>query len=193
MAAVICNALDNILRGCGNLICLPCRVCGFVTDEIVDAFNHNFCFFVTVVLGLSVPPIVFGIQGFLRSQGDGICDDVGLWLLINFIACFINIMAAIYIAIRIQFHDYRKGDDTRSSSCSRAKEVLCHDIGVALWIFFLIFFFAWQIMGMLKDCDDEYIMDRLNISVLFGWLFFLFGAIALGCSLCCMRGSRDRR
>uniref|UniRef100_A0A6U5K9Y3 Uncharacterized protein n=1 Tax=Grammatophora oceanica TaxID=210454 RepID=A0A6U5K9Y3_9STRA len=165
MAAVICDGLDT-------LCC-----------------SRNFCLYSTIVVGLNVPGIVFGIQGYLRSREEGDpCPDMSMWLLVNAICCAIHIVAMGYIICRVSTDAFIR-DTTLPSTSARAKEVMCHDYGVALYIIFMIFHTAWIIYAMykLRECDDDYIMRRRTLSILFGWLFRITGGISLSCSICCLR------
>ena len=106
MAAVLCQGVSKMCSALGTSVrtiaCLPCKACGVTCDFVTDIFRNDFCFYVSVTMGLNIPPIVFTLMVFLGNlNGDGGCNnDSGKsnWLLLNGILCIIHISASIYIS-----------------------------------------------------------------------------------------------
>lgn len=57
-----------------------------------------FCFYLTVTLGLNVPPIVFAGQALANGNN---CAVALQWLVVNAVFCIVNVAAAIYISGKV--------------------------------------------------------------------------------------------
>jgi len=181
MAAILCDSISKMCtalgKGLGQVLCLPCRMCGCACDIFTDICQSDFCLYLTVTLGLNIPPIALA---FLSSQANAVNDSkcngyLTKWMLINACFCASNVVAAFYISNRIravreeqgeassddvEAANYKKtGNDGSSSwfvkpttthqgSVSRVKEVLCYDPAVALYIIALLLYSVWQTIGI---------------------------------------------
>ena len=197
MAAILCNGLINLCEGaclnCGKICTLPCRVLSSVCKPLCDATatlcSSPFCIYGTVAFLFNIPPIVVGLMA-LPNVSNG-CQ-ASIWLLVNVPLCIINIIAAWYIAVRIQNRDDPQLRDKRTS-LSRASYLLCYDPWVAVYILILIGFFAWLCTGVSwkatgeinanGSCEDN-VLDLVNSSIGCGFSFLTIGFSALCISLC---------
>ena len=182
MAAVLCNGIGKIFSGTcdvlGSVLTLPCKACGVACDGVSQALKSPFCLYLTVAMGLNIPPIIFAGQALVNIGG---CDVALSWLAINAFLCVVNVAAAIYISGKV-VHD--PADDlldndapyieatvdsktktseqqssmpkfwkqvpkvTSLSKVGRVREVLCYDPLVAVYIVIGIFYMIWQSMGI---------------------------------------------
>jgi hypothetical protein len=83
---------------------------------------------------------------------------------------------------------------TRGSSMSRIKDVLCHDVGVAIYIVLGIIWIIWQSMGVGKlltfnsgDCGGGEVSDILVTCLVCGYLYMSLVGVGFCCSLMCLR------
>lgn len=65
-----------------------------------------FCLYLTVALGLNIPPIVY--SGMTWGKGGGYggnegCTSASNWLNLNALLCFVNIAVAIYLSAKITY------------------------------------------------------------------------------------------
>lgn len=105
MAAVLCESISKILRGSceavGTILTLPCKACGIATESLTDLCRSPFCLYLTVALGLNIPPMIFtGKSVGVAYEGEG-CSSAANWMYVNGALCFVNIAAALYIAAKI--------------------------------------------------------------------------------------------
>jgi len=111
MAAVLCNGLGKLFSGTcdvlGSVITLPCKACGFACDGISQALKSPFCLYLTVALGLNIPPVIFAGQALANNGG---CNVALNWLAINAFLCVVNMAAAMYISGKV-VHDPNDDDD----------------------------------------------------------------------------------
>jgi hypothetical protein len=84
--------------------------------------------------------------------------------------------------------------DTRGNSMGRIKHVLCHDVGVAIYIVLGIAWIIWQSMGIGRlvtfdsgSCGGGAVADILVTSLVCGYLYMSLVGIGFVCSLCCLR------
>jgi hypothetical protein len=87
----------------------------------------------------------------------------------------------------------------KSNSIQRLKQVLCYDIGVALYILVVIFWFVWQSYGIsqvLFAPRNEYSNDSeicesvgtwVILSIMCGFLYIMLVCVAFACSFLCLR------
>mmetsp|Transcript_1574 Transcript_1574/g.2167 ORF Transcript_1574/g.2167 Transcript_1574/m.2167 type:complete len:239 (+) Transcript_1574:74-790(+) len=105
MAAVLCNGISNLCSGScevlGSICSLPCKACGVLCDGVSQALRSPFCVYLSITLGLNIPPIIFAVEAF--TIHDGGCNIVLTWLAVNAILCAVNIAAAIYISGKIAY------------------------------------------------------------------------------------------
>ena len=101
MAAILCESISKLLRGTcdavGTILTIPCKACGLATDQITNVCRSPFCLYLTVALGLNIPPLIFTA----RSYDGADCTSSLNWMYLNAFLCCINIIAAIYIASKI--------------------------------------------------------------------------------------------
>ena len=108
MPAILCESLGKVLKGfcegVGAVLTLPCKACGCATDRLTKLCASPFCLYLTVALGLNLPPIVFAATAFgARGGGEG-CRTAWDWLGLNAVLCVINAHAAMYISAKMS-HD----------------------------------------------------------------------------------------
>jgi hypothetical protein len=162
-------------------------------------------------LALNIPPVIFGAQS---AGGDGSCQSVRTWVLVNAALCAAHIVAAFYIIIKIQADKelsqgllpssdpekqsqhqqpdvgYYGTSETRSKSFSRMKQVLCEDPGVAIYLIVLFFYGIWTMVGIGRtlgdgDCGSD-LQSYAQNALFFNFAFIAFGGGAFCCSLCCL-------
>jgi len=204
----ICDAAKAICNGLGQVLCLPCRLCGMVTAELGDIVCSPFFLYLSAAYGLNLPPIVFAIRA--KQEGGDECERLLNWLLVNAILCAVNMAAAAYIVSRIQADEtyirqqqqqqqleegtwyksmHSSVTTTRSNSYARIRKVLCEDPGVAAYILVGIFYIAWTSMGVSRlrddDCGNYQISEHVRNSVLCNFLFLWLGGLAFCCSISC--------
>lgn len=84
-------------------------------------------------------------------------------------------------------------------SCKRMGHVMCHDVGVAIYILVAAFWFVWQMYGIsqvfqLEDKEDDVTYEStceakewIIYSLICGYLYMVLVCCAFGCSLCCLK------
>jgi hypothetical protein len=208
MAAILCNGIGDFMhvvcRGLEQVLCLPCRMCGCVCDNLCDIITSPFFFFLAVALGTNIPPIWGGIQAHQLWGGQAMDNDCGRgvsWLLINALLCLANIFAALYLVHAItrtrRFRNeeplYHEMRDAKEMSIKRVSQVLCYDPCFALYLIVFIFFLIWQSIGISRvvamrgdDCQEG-IRSKSILALICGHLFLTLTAMAFICSMCCMK------
>ena len=110
MAAILCESISKVLRGTcdavGTVLTIPCKACGLATDQITNVCRSPFCLYLSVALGLNIPPIIFTARSYRGAD----CASSLNWMYLNAFLCSINIIAAIYIAAKISQGDNSDGD-----------------------------------------------------------------------------------
>jgi len=105
MAAVLCASINTLLRGCceavGTVLTLPCKACGFATGQLTDICRSPFCLYLTVALGLNLPPIILTGTAWGGRSGEDGCTSAFNWLVLNALLCLINMAGAVYISMKI--------------------------------------------------------------------------------------------
>ena len=105
MAAVLCNGISNLCNGSceilGSNCTVPCKACGVVCEGVSKALRSPFCVYLSVTIGLNIPPVIFAVEAF--AIHDGGCNTALIWLVVNAILCAVNIAAAIYISSKIAY------------------------------------------------------------------------------------------
>jgi len=89
---------------------------------------------------------------------------------------------------------------TIAGSLTRMGHVMCHDVGVAIYILVAAFWFVWQMYGIAKvfQLEDEAEEDVTEgstceakewiiSSLICGYLYMMLACCAFGCSLCCLK------
>ena len=185
MAAVLCKGLGKLCSGCTKICTIPCGIC---CDTLGSLCSNPFCLYVAVTLAFNVPPIALGITAVGQAFGE--CQ-ASLWLLVDVILCAINIWAAIYVAAK-----YREPSGEQRGF-NRAKQILCYDPSIAVYILVLCGFFIWLCVGVSwifggqlygVDCVEG-VKHLMSTSIGLGFSFFGVGFLALCISLmlsCCM-------
>lgn len=107
MAAILCESLSKILRGSceaiGTVLTFPCKACGCATEQLTKLCRSPFCLYLTVAIGLNLPPIIFSGMAFGAGTGGSSCTSASNWLYLNGLLCLINILAAVYISAKITY------------------------------------------------------------------------------------------
>eukprot|EP00557_Chaetoceros_sp_GSL56_P005074 CAMPEP_0176498502 /NCGR_PEP_ID=MMETSP0200_2-20121128/12359_1 /TAXON_ID=947934 /ORGANISM="Chaetoceros sp., Strain GSL56" /LENGTH=368 /DNA_ID=CAMNT_0017896721 /DNA_START=358 /DNA_END=1464 /DNA_ORIENTATION=- len=192
MAAVICKTLGDCCGGCCRLFCAPFRLC---CDATASLCTNPFCLYVATTVGLNIPPIAISagylVQDFMNCTGS-------MWLLVNSVLCAINIAAAFYVAIKYRDPNSAGGGEARSGF-QRAKDILCYDPTIAIYIIILFLFFVWLCLGFSWRFSDDLISGSgsddvgcsentaslMSTCIGLGFTFLSLGCIALCISLCC--------
>ena len=83
-----------------------------------------------------------------------------------------------------------------ANSFQRLKQVFCYDIGVAVYILAIIFWFIWQSVGISqvlfgKDGSDSYVCENIEkrtiLSILCGFLYIMLVSVTFLCSFICLK------
>lgn len=83
-----------------------------------------------------------------------------------------------------------------ANSVQRLKQVFCYDIGVALYILAIMFWFVWQSVGIsqilfAENENDSYICEnsekRTILSILCGFLYIMLVCVTFACSFICLK------
>ena len=102
MAAVVCQSIGQLCKGCLNCVVWPCKkgceLCGTTCHLCTDILCSPFVPYLFTTLALNIPPVVFG------ARGASACDDSDsrLWLFVNAILACVHIAGAFYIVVKIQ-------------------------------------------------------------------------------------------
>lgn len=100
MAAVICQSIGDLCRGCGEICCLPCKACGMGCQCLWDVVSSSFFPYMFITFALNAPPLLLGIQSITDLTGG--CVDAATWLLVNAVCCGIHMVACLYIVHKVQ-------------------------------------------------------------------------------------------
>ena len=74
------------------------------------------------------------------------------------------------------------------SGAERLKDVLCYDVGVALYIVAAIVWLVWLTVGFQQTvADQDDCGSHIIFSILCGWCYATVVGCAFGCSLLCLR------
>ena len=106
MAAILCESIGKLLQGScealGTILTLPCKACGCATEQLTKLCKSPFSLFLFVATGLNLPPIIFTFMLLGSDQSSSEACTSGLhWLHLDGILCLINILAALYICLKI--------------------------------------------------------------------------------------------
>ena len=115
MAAILCESFGKLLQGsceaCGTVLTFPCKACGCACEQVTQLCRSPFCLFLTVAVGLNMPPIVFSFMTLGAGQDSEECTSASNWLLIDGLLCLINIMAAVYMSLKITHEENDDGNN----------------------------------------------------------------------------------
>lgn len=208
MAAVICKGVGSVCSGvcdCVSAISMaPFKICGACCEGmgqccgescklVTNCCSTSFCCYITVATLLNLPPIVLGLTDLPNVMGG--CQG-SIWLLVFWILCAVNIVAAFYMSVAIQMDTSilptsNSGSDGKGAG--RVKQLFCYDGWMAAYILVVMGFFGWLFLGAAwfatgtmdddESCDD--INQRVMIAYAFGWAFVFCGGCSLCGSLCC--------
>jgi len=195
----------------GEVLCLPCKACGFGKDLLCDVMSSPFFPYIGMTIALNAAPAIMGMKTF-ADLGGGTCSEAIQWLIVNGFLCLLHIVASFYIVHKIMADrknhnldsatqdlanaDHLEAQNMRDvsehSSWARIKHVLCYDCGVALYIIMIVVWMCWMATGVTRylnvdqgTCSD--IASRLLTSMICGYFFMSLGAFAFMCSLCCLQ------
>lgn len=115
MAAILCESFGKLLQGsceaCGTVLTFPCKACGCACEQVTQLCRSPFCLFLTVAVGLNMPPIVFSFMTLGTGQDSEECTSASNWLLIDGLLCLINILAAVYMSLKITHEEKDDGNN----------------------------------------------------------------------------------
>ena len=86
--------------------------------------------------------------------------------------------------------------DGEANSFQRLKQVFCYDIGVAVYILAVVFWFIWQSIGISQvlfgnEKGDNYLCENIEkrtiLSILCGFLYIMLVFVTFACSLVCLK------
>ena len=241
MAAVLCQSMSQLCRGCAEVLAWPCKkgceCCGRSCDAVQDLICSPFVPYLATTLALNIAPALYGMRSYMR------CEDA-LWLTINGFLAAVHIVGAIYIVYKIQTDEEpqvatayayaedgevgnsKAGDqkaettynsevlrkifsvsDARAThlndeggasvagSMKRMGHVMCHDVGVAIYMLVFAFWCVWQMFGVaslakVKDEENDGSCDAgawIITSLVCGFLYTGLVFCAFGCSFICLR------
>lgn len=113
MAALLCSSIGKMCSalcdGVTMIVSIPCKLCGVTCHHLGAALRGDFCFFNSVVLSTSLPPMFMTICALFLQPGGG-CTEYK-WLYIDSVFCLLNIVASFYIT-----HEIEKQNDTSGSA-----------------------------------------------------------------------------
>ena len=86
----------------------------------------------------------------------------------------------------------------QANSFQRLKQVFCYDMGVAIYILVIIFWFIWQSVGISavlfansNDDSDNYVCENIEkrtiLSILCGFLYIMLVFVTFACSFICLK------
>ena len=208
MAAILCKGAGTIYDNSvgpssPKVSCAPS--CG-ATDDLghtsvtrsggsyyIGALRHictsPFGVFVTVAFVSNVPPMLIALSelGHIHS-----CR-ASVWLLINFLFCWVHIVASFYVAISTHKHRPSSQGQTRSIY-QRAAHLFCYDPAMAVYIVTVCAHVVFSFVPKWLNIDQNnayksasgqctvYIHEKVIATVGFAWAFLVFGLGALALS-----------
>jgi hypothetical protein len=101
MAAVICSSMANLCRGCGDIVCLPCKACGVGCQSLCETVSSPFFPYLLTTFGLNLPVFALGIQS-IPDLIAGKCTDESSWMVAASVFAAIHMIASIYIIHKIR-------------------------------------------------------------------------------------------
>jgi len=137
-------------------------------------------------------------------------------MVVDAVLCIIHMVAAVYIVQKIQQEHVlspalidaetgvgggKEGSPTNpgyqampvlstegKSGAERLKDVLCYDVGVALYIVAAIVWLVWLTVGFQQTvADQDDCGSHIIFSILCGYCYATVVGCAFGCSLLCLR------
>jgi hypothetical protein len=99
MAAVICESVGSLCRGCSEIICLPCKACGVGCECLWELVGSAFFPYMFVTFALNIPPFALGLKSIMDIEN---CRNEATWMIVNGVCCLIHIIACVYIVHRVQ-------------------------------------------------------------------------------------------
>eukprot|EP00934_Nitzschia_sp_Nitz4_P000850 Nitzschia sp. Nitz4//scaffold13_size275219//216006//216665//NITZ4_000907-RA/size275219-processed-gene-0.161-mRNA-1//-1//CDS//3329536113//850//frame0 len=219
MAAILCKGLCDICSGLGSalseLACLPCKACGLACNTFGDLLKTPFLPYLALSFILNAPGVYYGILSIFLD-----CPDLTWYLLGNGAFCVAQMLGAWYIVQQIQAPNQdlphqvapKNNQDPEApttsymnaislpksslqgapNSMQRIKNILCHDVGVAVY---LLVFFSWQFwvfctaIGGVNANGDNCDEERHYLKVVHGCAMSYMSMVVFAflISLCCLR------
>ena len=130
-----------------------CASCGSYMTTLKHICTHPFGMFVTVTVVSNLPPMLLALTevGHLDATTSTAYCPASVWLLGNFLVCWVHIMASFYIAVSIN-HNSKK---SRQTVFQRAVQLFLYDPVVAVYILlvlgYIVYLFVPQWWGMLRS------------------------------------------
>ena len=109
MAAILCHGMNQscsrALQGCCDEesgCCCCCGTCTKYLSTLKHICTNPFGIFVTVTAVSNLPPMLIALTevGHLQFAEGQVCYS-SVWLLVNFLFCWVHIIASFYIAVSI--------------------------------------------------------------------------------------------
>lgn len=99
-------------------------------------------------------------------------------------------------AVKVAHTAVTETGEGQANSFQRLKQVFCYDIGVALYIVAVVFWFIWQSIGISQvifsnENEDNYLCENIEkrtiLSILCGFLYIMLVFVTFACSLICLK------
>ena len=99
-------------------------------------------------------------------------------------------------AVKVAHTAVRGQGEGEANSFQRLKQVFCYDVGVAMYILAVVFWFVWQSVGISQvlfgaDNADNYLCENIEkrtiLSILCGFLYIMLVFVTFACSLVCLK------
>ena len=101
----LCKGCNGICRGCSEACSGVCRGCAQACGGCCKAFSAALCSpfapYLIVATVLNVPVAVWGFRKAWMDEGSA-CRQQTLWLWVNGALALLNVVAALYIVVRVQ-------------------------------------------------------------------------------------------
>lgn len=101
MAAVICSSFGDLCRGCGDVVCLPCKACGVGCSSICEVVSTPFFPYLLTTFGLNIPVLALGLQSIPDFMNGG-CGSESRWMIAAAGFAIVHMVASLYIIHRIR-------------------------------------------------------------------------------------------
>lgn len=189
MAAILGKGCQN----CCNTACaLPRHCCECICRAPRQLSSAICCsplgLYATVTVLCNFPIILIGCQLPLYEHG-GNKNGANLkvsWMILMTIFSVLHILAALYMILRIRNANDEAMSDL-SRSIQRTRYLLCHDIGIAVYILVCIAYVIWLFLGCVWYGDNGYRIEEVDVMATclgLGFFYLFVGPLSLCCSMC---------
>eukprot|EP01016_Furgasonia_blochmanni_P056580 TRINITY_DN9674_c0_g1_i10.p1 TRINITY_DN9674_c0_g1~~TRINITY_DN9674_c0_g1_i10.p1 ORF type:complete len:301 (-),score=18.27 TRINITY_DN9674_c0_g1_i10:95-997(-) len=195
---VCCKGCEKCIDSCcsGCCKCLN-ETCGGLFECIGNTFQRPFSFCAFIAFLILFIPGGVGIAIAVSSGYDtSICNNPNhIGLIVQCIILFLNFVFCIYLCVKYgkaqaetQANYNGPGEDGRSGGkdvCETTKHLLLYDVGVCIYMVFILFAIVWTILGYIWNggensiCKDKFssVFALAEIARTLTWVFFIGGLI----------------